>query len=130
MSEITKFTLDYYVSKGRYRNELNEDNKKLFSASAVPSFETWWKMLEAPQLHKIMPVCYGGFFAVQTRNIIYAAPALARMQNMLERGDNIIEGHYAERSFAALLLPQLPANITEQILCLADAIQRLSLIHI
>ena len=124
VSEISKFTLDYYVSKGRYRNELNEDNKKLFSASAVPSFETWWKMLEAPQLHKIMPVCYGGFFAVQTRNIMYAAPALARMQNMLERGDNIIEGHYAERSFAALLLPKLPANIIEQILCLADAFRR------
>ena len=81
-------------------------------------------MLEAPQLRKIMPVRYGGFFAVQTRNIMYAAPALARMQNMLERGDNIIEGHYAERSFAALLLPTLPANIIEQILCLADAFRQ------
>ena len=76
------------------------------------------------ELTRTIPVCYSGFFAVQKRNIMYAAPALARMQNMLERGDNIIEGHYAERSFAALLLPQLPANITEQIICLSDAIRR------
>jgi len=126
VSETSKFTLDSYVSYGRYHNELNEDNNKLFSAGReeIPTFESWWKMLGAPELTRIMPVCYSGFFAVQKRNIMYAAPALARMQNMLERGDNIIEGHYAERSFAALLLPQLPANITEQILCLADAFRR------
>ena len=124
VSEISKFTLDSYVSYGWYHNELNEENKKLFSVSEVPTFEMWWKMLGAPELDKIMPVCYSGFFAAQKRNIMYAAPALARMQHMLERGDNIIEGHYAERSFAALLLPQLPANITEQILCLANAFRR------
>lgn len=124
VSEISKFALDSYVSAGRYQNELTENNKKLFSASEVPTFETWWKRLGAPELNKIMPVCYSGVFAVQIRNIMYAAPALARMQKMLERGDNIIEGHYAERSYAALLLPQLPADITEQILCLANAFRR------
>ena len=124
VSEISKFTMDSYVSYGRYHSELDEENKKLFSASEVPTFGAWWKMLGAPELNKIMPVCYSGFFAVQTRNIMNAAPSLARMQIMLERGDNIIEGHYAERSFAALLLPRLPANITEQILCLADAFRR------
>ena len=124
VSEISKFALDSYVSAGPYPNELTKNNKKRFSASEVSTFETWWKNLGAPELNKIMPVCYSGVFAVQTRNIMYAAPALARMQKMLERGDNIIEGHYAERSYAALLLPQLPADITEQILCLANAFRR------
>ena len=29
----------------------------------------------------------------------------------LERGDSIVEGHYSERTFAALLLPTLPAHV-------------------
>ena len=47
VSEISKFTLDSYVSFGRYHNEINEDKQKLFSASEFPTFETWWNALNA-----------------------------------------------------------------------------------
>jgi len=86
VSEILKFVMDSYVSFGRYRDELDEENQKLFSASSeeIPTFETWWKMLGAPSSLRIIPVCYSGFFAVRIRNVMHAAPALARMQDMLE----------------------------------------------
>mmetsp|Transcript_1893 Transcript_1893/g.7877 ORF Transcript_1893/g.7877 Transcript_1893/m.7877 type:complete len:229 (-) Transcript_1893:695-1381(-) len=122
VSEISKFSRDSYVSNGRYNNDMNED-KTTFSSHEIPTFETWWNMLGAPKLDKVMPVCYSGFFAVRARNMVDVAPALLRMQTMLERGNNIIEGHYAERSFAALFLPRLPSNVTDQILCLSNGVR-------
>ena len=42
----------------------------------------------------------------------------------LERGDSILGGHYSERTFAALLLPTLPAHVVKQLPCVSKGVRR------
>ena len=51
----------------------------------------------------VVPVCYGGQFAVRMSNI-QAVPSSVwhRLINNLQRGESIEEVHYAERTWAAL----------------------------
>ncbi len=52
----------------------------------------------------IVPVCYGGVFAVTASQIArHSKPVWKAIEKSLSRGDNIIEGHYAERIWAPLL---------------------------
>lgn len=49
-------------------------------------------------------VCYGGNFLYQKRGVLsQSVDAWANMEISLARGDNIQEGHYAERSWASLV---------------------------
>ena len=53
---------------------------------------------------KLVPVCYGGQFAVVKENIErIGRKGFANLRDALRRGDNIEEGHFAERLWAALL---------------------------
>ena len=52
----------------------------------------------------VTPVCYGGIFSASLSNIYkHDMSVWKALQTKLERGDNIQEGHYAERSWARLL---------------------------
>eukprot|EP00306_Pavlova_sp_CCMP459_P006203 CAMPEP_0185169030 /NCGR_PEP_ID=MMETSP1139-20130426/16715_1 /TAXON_ID=298111 /ORGANISM="Pavlova sp., Strain CCMP459" /LENGTH=361 /DNA_ID=CAMNT_0027734553 /DNA_START=166 /DNA_END=1248 /DNA_ORIENTATION=+ len=52
----------------------------------------------------VVPVCYGGSFAATREAIQHRPRALWRaLASMLERGDNIEEGHYTERLWAVAL---------------------------
>jgi hypothetical protein len=44
----------------------------------------------------------------------------------LHLGDNIVEGHYAERTYAAVLLPSLPRGAVERVRCLSRSARRCS----
>ena len=48
------------------------------------------------------PVCYGGSFAVKASRIAPKRQLMKRFEEALSHGNNIEEGHYAERSWAAL----------------------------
>ena len=48
------------------------------------------------------------------------------MLKLLERGDNVIEGHYAERTYAAALMPYLPRHVHEDIIRLSRDFRRCS----
>ena len=65
--------------------------------------------LDAVQ-HTVRRVCYGGSFAASGRNVkrIPRSDWLA-LNTALRRGDNIEEGHFAERLWAALLSPPVDA---------------------
>ena len=53
---------------------------------------------------KLIPVCYGGQFAAVKENIERVGhKGFANLRDALTRGDNIEEGHFAERLWAALL---------------------------
>ena len=53
---------------------------------------------------KLVPVCYGGQFAVLKENIErIGLGGFATLRDALTRGDNIEEGHFAERLWAAIL---------------------------
>lgn len=69
----------------------------------------WWEHLDvAEELPSIVPVCYGGVFAASLRNINRRNMAIWKtVERALSRGNNIQEGHYAERSWASLLATPL-----------------------
>mmetsp|Transcript_4140 Transcript_4140/g.10466 ORF Transcript_4140/g.10466 Transcript_4140/m.10466 type:complete len:314 (+) Transcript_4140:69-1010(+) len=62
----------------------------------------------------VVQVCYGGNFAVRMDRIWGMNSSLwPRLVASLERGDNIEEGHYAERTWAGLLAQSTPpGNLT------------------
>jgi hypothetical protein len=52
----------------------------------------------------IVPVCYGGNFLFLTQQLRHVPQQVfQRMTTSLARGNNIVEGHYAERTWARLL---------------------------
>jgi hypothetical protein len=52
----------------------------------------------------LTPVCYGGIFAVKVSHISSVPSKVwTSLETSLSRGDNIEEGHFAERTWAALL---------------------------
>lgn len=60
---------------------------------------------------KAVPVCYGGIFAATRVQLERQSPAtLQRILASLQRGDNIEESHFAERTWAALLSPPPRTN--------------------
>ena len=69
----------------------------------------WWEHLNvAEELPSIVPVCYGGVFAASVRNINRRKMSIWKtVEKALSRGNNIQEGHYAERSWASLLATPL-----------------------
>ena len=72
----------------------------------------------------IVPVCYGGTFVAAGSSIDAVPPAVWRaLMHSLERGENIEEGNYAERIWAALLTT--PAAYVRHEQSLACAAHRL-----
>ena len=62
--------------------------------------------LQVPQ--PILPVCYGGVFMTTRGQIAKQDKSVwTAIEESLSRGDNIVEGHYTERVWAALLMVPL-----------------------
>ena len=82
------------------------------------SFKEWLTMMDIT-LPKLTQVCYGGNFAVKVSHILKIKNKSARLLRSLSRGDNIIEGHYAERTWAGLLSSPLPEGVQSKLLSLS-----------
>ena len=117
-SEMAKYQLRAYKSTGNYAFE-TQDN---FASNL--SFTEWWSALGVRMPGPIMPVCFAATFAVKPANIVVSRPAWVRMERLLERGANLEEGHYAERTYAALLTPALPPRVVVQLKCASEASMR------
>lgn len=83
-------------------------NKKVsFQNKKFPNFGAWIDRLKLHPLavsQNLVPVCYGGVFAVTKSQIAkYPKRVWKSIEKSLSRGDNIVEGHYAERMWAPLL---------------------------
>ena len=97
-SYVLDFSLDQYHRKER------DDNKE-FLSDKYRSLKSWKEDMSImlPQ-GPIFPVCYGGMFGVKEKLLLNQShQAWEKITNSLERGDNIVEGHYAERSWAGML---------------------------
>ena len=71
-------------------------------------------------------MCYGGSFATRRDQIRRWPVALWQwLATQLSRGDNIAEGHYTERLWAALLAPPLSATREQAFLCAAHTYKRI-----
>mmetsp|Transcript_1514 Transcript_1514/g.2258 ORF Transcript_1514/g.2258 Transcript_1514/m.2258 type:complete len:382 (+) Transcript_1514:222-1367(+) len=68
----------------------------------------FYKALNATSPSDLVQVCYGGVFATSTEHIFKQDMNVWRtLEKALERGDNIQEGHFAERSWGPLLATPL-----------------------
>ena len=64
----------------------------------------WWRHIGIVMPQPLVSVCYGGIFAVQKSHILRIPSQVWKLvEQSLARGDNIEEGHYAERTWSGLL---------------------------
>lgn len=75
-----------------------------FKSPLFDNFGQFYNSLNAKWTPNTVPVCYGGIFAASVTTIYKQDMEMwKKLEKLLERGDNIQEGHYAERSWARLL---------------------------
>jgi hypothetical protein len=102
----TSHLLNYELE--RYHGISKNKNNKSFK-SRYSNFGQWLEDLGAKLPDDLVQVCYGGSFAVAATQIQKQNLTVwSAIEQSLARGDNIEEGHYAERSWAGLLSDPLP----------------------
>ena len=119
-SELVKFHSSEYRSAGGYAPRDDVE----FAGNLT--FGDWFDALQMPLPGPVMSVCYAGVFAAKPANIFASNSVWSRMLKLLERGDNIIEGHYAERTYAAVLMPRIPPHVYEQIIRISRGVRKCS----
>jgi len=91
----------------KYDNGVYADHSRVFSSS-FKDFGSWLDHVGAELPHGPIPVCYGGSFVVKYTQF---TPQKCRVINssfpFLKRADNIEEGHFMERLWAALLTSEV-----------------------
>ena len=98
--------LKFHLS--RYRNNYEGGSNSVPFKSSYANLGEYLESLNAIPSQDVVPVCYGGVFAASVENIYKInIKVWIKMEDTLTRGDNIEEGHFAERSWAALLASPL-----------------------
>ena len=126
-AELLSFMIpDYTKSWDQSNHSITSD----FRARNRP-LGNWLLSLQLPrdvEERGFLPVCYGGGF-VATRSAVHRVPKIAweRIVESLSRGDNVEEGHYMERMWAALLTPPLTPSETRAMACVAKTADRVML---
>lgn len=105
-SRLMTFSLPRY-GNGRY-NKSTHDVK----FNSEKSFSEWAESMQIRFPTPLAPVYYGGSFAVKQSNIARSQRSFKHLDLSFSRGDNIVEGHYGERSWAAILMPRISQNVT------------------
>lgn len=104
-AELDTFSSNEYNS-GAVRG-VAEDHKAF--KSSYKNFGEWRHAM-GMEWPSMVPVCFGGMFAVRAKNIKEQSPTFIRALKVLSRGNNLEEGHFMERSWAALLQTPLSAE--------------------
>ena len=117
---------DSYVLQRFHMTEY--DNHKygmmdLADFKADMTFSQWLESVDVSFPSTMVPVCYGGNFAAKTSNMLRSQNATKKMVRTLSRGDNIEEGHFAERTWAALIMSRVPLHIVKQLQCMVLGIR-------
>ena len=110
--EWSSFHIDQYA-----REETRDFS--LGFKSEYRNLDHWLKSLSLKDYiqQPLTPVCYGGIFLTTRHQILkYPSSMYERIAQSLSRGDNIEEGHFAERTWAALLSkPVKPFQIKQML---------------
>ncbi len=105
---LTHFRLNSYRGAVGNRNRPKHDYKDVVFKSKYDGMAEWLRDMEISLPRPLTPVCYGGIFAVKLSQILKVPHHIwNNIRNSLVRGDNIEEGHFAERTWAGLLHPRL-----------------------
>lgn len=110
---LTKLNMTQYDGVVKYREDGTKiSNENNIFKSNYTNMGHWLKDLNITLPSPLAAVCYGGIYAVQVSQILSVPKATWKaIATSLSRGDNIEEGHFAERTWAALLTT--PASETE-----------------
>lgn len=102
-----------FYSKFGYVRTQRDLNTEVRFKSEYELFEDWMEELGTFLPQPFCPVCLGGMFSTTYSQIKQRQNVWGKMEMTLSRGDNIEEGHFAERSWAALLSKPLstPAKL-------------------
>jgi hypothetical protein len=102
---LQTFVLNKY---SRWKPGMNETEKTNEFKSKYKNLGDYHHRLNMKIPPNITQVCYGGSFAVRIANVRkHPVDFWARLEQSLSRGDNIEEGHFVERTWAALLATPL-----------------------
>mmetsp|Transcript_861 Transcript_861/g.1341 ORF Transcript_861/g.1341 Transcript_861/m.1341 type:complete len:442 (-) Transcript_861:201-1526(-) len=102
MQHKRDYLLDFSLNEYK---RVDRDENSVFLSDEYKSLKKWNEKMGfvIPQ-SETMPVCYGGIFAAQKKQVLnQSEESWKKMEMSLSRADNIIEGHYAERMWASLL---------------------------
>lgn len=97
-TELDSFSMNSHT-------RMKRDKKRAFKFKKYSKLKDWKEAMELviPRSGAI-PVCYGGMFAVKNKQILNQPEYVwRRIVESLSRGNNIVEGHFAERLWAAML---------------------------
>ena len=86
---------------------LSRDSGDNFQSENYPILSAWTEDMGLifPD-SDIVPVCYGGLFVSKKVGILkQSLQTWKKMEKSLTRADNLIEGHFAERSWASITFP-------------------------
>jgi len=115
---LREFSLKHYT-----RNKKHYSVDETEFASKYHNMADWWNALNLSLPNKLVQVCYGGVFAASVSNIFNQDIATWKlMEQSLSRGNNILEGHFAERTWAALLATPLKPFQVDALLQKADGV--------
>ena len=109
-----KALYNYYSKVGYVRTKRDLESKAPFN-SEYELFEDWIDELDTSLQRPFSPVCLGGMFSTTYSQIKKRQLVWDKMEMMLSRGDNIEEGHFAERSWAGLLSKPLSPYAISQL---------------
>jgi hypothetical protein len=97
--------LSFQFNAYGHNSDKYENSPTVFK-SRYPSMKEWLISVGA---HNLVPpdlaqVCYGGVFATRLERVLLVKSSIwSGIETSLARGNNIEEGHFAERAFAPLL---------------------------
>ena len=102
-NKVRKFWAKKYVRESSREGVFEDDNVPV--ASPYANVGEWQDAMNIEMPRPMVPACYGGIFMVK-RSRIEQVPIqiLKNITQSLSRGNNIEEGHFAERTWAALLM--------------------------
>jgi hypothetical protein len=99
---LMRFRLKRYASKNKGYN--NIDAAPVPFASNYSNLGQWAAQLKLPLPKTLTNVCYAGSFAATVSQMRKQDGSLwTKLEQSLSRGNNIEEGHYAERAWGSLL---------------------------
>ncbi len=103
---LRTFAFDYEENKNYVGTDVQGEEVSFLNED-IPNLGVWIDQLKLRPLalsQNIVPVCYGGTFAVTTRQLtMHPKQVWKSIEESLTRGDDTVEGHYAERIWAPLL---------------------------
>ena len=105
LSRLFKFKMKVYKSNKKVYSEYGDEVPFEYNIMNLGSF---MKILDPGPLPELVQVCYGGVFAASLSNIRkIKSSTWETAEKILSRGDNIVEGHFMERSWGMLLSTHL-----------------------